>query len=319
MKSFSGKLSDQSPFLSKQVDSSRLFFCDDDDTNDFSVKCGGLERCRPDYRIDRKDFPWFLLEFVLSGRGQVTLDNIATPLKPGVFFLYGPGIEHCIVSDSDEPLVKYFVGFSGAAASRFLKRFHLVPSMVSQCLETEPIRRAFDTLIERGARNSSHAPSICALIVQQLLLMCKEGAVDSGSTETRAYETFNRAKQCIENGYLQFDTLEAVATTCKIDAPYLCRLFARFHDESPYQFLIRLRMQHAAMLLLEGIQQVKDIALACGYTDHFHFSRVFKSVHRVAPSHFRVAMHAKQSRIPPTLAHHHTKRVQASFSTLEKT
>ena len=292
----SGEPSAPASFLSRQVESSRVFFFDEDDAADFSVKCGGLERCRPDYRIDRKDFPWFLLEFVQGGRGRVTLNGVATPLKSGVFFLYGPGIEHHIATDPDKPLVKYFVGFSGAAAEGFLERFGLRPGMVSQCLKAEPIRRAFDTLIERGSRNSAHARPLCALIVQQLLLMCREDAVDAGSTETRAFATFSRVKQCIERGYLEFGTLEAVAAACELDAPYLCRLFARFHDESPYQFLTRLRMQHAAALLLEGGQPVKDVARACGFPDPFHFSRVFKSVHRVPPSRFREAMHAKQPR-----------------------
>ena len=292
----SGELSAPASFLSRQVESSRVFFFDDDDATDFSVNCGGLERCRPDYRIDRKDFPLFLLEFVQAGRGQVILNGVATPLKSGVFFLYGPGIEHHIATDSDKPLVKYFVGFSGTLAARFLERFELRPGMVSQCLKAEPIRRTFDTLIERGSRNSAHSRPLCALIVQQLLLMCREDAVDAGSTETRAFGTFSRVKQCIEQNYLSLGTLEAVANACELDAPYLCRLFARFHDESPYQFLTRLRMQHAAAMLLEGSQSVKDVALNCGFPDPFHFSRVFKSVHRVPPSRFREAMHAKQPR-----------------------
>jgi AraC-like DNA-binding protein len=87
-----------------------------------------------------------------------------------------------------------------------------------------------------------------------------------------------------------------VAAACQLDGPYLCRLFARFHDESPYQFLTRLRMRHAASLLLEGGLSVKDAARATGFADPFHFSRVFKSVHRVPPSRFREAMHAKQPR-----------------------
>ena len=80
-----------------------------------------------------------------------------------------------------------------------------------------------------------------------------------------------------------------------VDAPYLCRLFARFHDESPYQFLTRLRMEHASRILLESDASVKSVAAALGFKDAFHFSRVFKSVHHVPPSRFRQSMHPQWS------------------------
>ncbi len=292
----SDTLPNPSSFLSRQVESSRVFFFDEPDPSGFEVKCGGFERCRPDYRIDRPDFPWFVIEFVHGGRGKVTLNGVEATLKSGVFFVYGPGVEHHIATDPDKPLLKYFTGFSGPEAAEFLQRFDILPGMVSHCLKSEPIRRAFDTLVERGSRNSKYSRPLCTAIVQQLLLMCREDAVDAGSTETRAFATFSRVKQCIEQNYLKLGTLEGVANACELDAPYLCRLFARFHDESPYQFLTRLRMQHAASLLLEGSVSVKDVALACGFPDPFHFSRVFKSVHRVPPSRFREAMHAKKTR-----------------------
>ena len=221
---------------------------------------------------------------------------VETVLKSGVFFLYGPGTEHHIATDPEKPLLKYFTGFAGERVGEFLERYQIQPGMASHCLKADPIRRAFDTLIERGSRNSKYSRPLCTSIVQQILLMCREDAVDAGSTDTRAFATFSRVKQCIEQRFLELGTLEAVAAACELDAPYLCRLFARFHDESPYQFLTRLRMQHAASLLLEGHAAVKEVAVLCGFPDPFHFSRVFKSVHRVPPSRFREAMHAKKTR-----------------------
>lgn len=294
------KNSESSPptpaFLSRQVESSRVFFFEEAERSPFEVRCGGLERCSSDYRINRESFPWFLLEFVHGGRGSVELDGAESVLKPGVFFLYGPGMPHRIASDSEKPLVKYFTGFSGSAAASFLEQHDLRPGMVSQCLKGEPIRRAFDTLIDRGLRNSKYSQPLCAVIVQQLLLMCREDAVDARSTDTKAFATFSRVKEHIEARFLEFGSLDAVASACELDAPYLCRLFSRFHDESPYQFLTRLKMQHAASLLLESEVSVKEAAATTGFPDPFHFSRVFKSIHRVPPSRFREAMHAKQPR-----------------------
>ncbi len=279
-------------FISRQVESSRLFFMEDAGPKaGFAVICGGMERCRPDYLIDRPGFAWLTLEFVVSGSGELLLGGRKERLKPGCYYLYGPGIPHRIATVGSVPMVKAFVGFKGAAAQALLDRLEIQPGAFSRCLKVEPIRRVFDSLIERGARNSPLAAEICETITRQILLMCADDAVASSDTQTSAFASYRRVKDFIEANHLTLNSLDAISQACGFEGPYLCRLFSRFHDESPYQFLTRLRMQHAGHLMLEGGLAVKDAAVALGYTDPYHFSRVFKSIHRVPPSRFRQTMH----------------------------
>jgi AraC-like DNA-binding protein len=58
---------------------------------------------------------------------------------------------------------------------------------------------------------------------------------------------------------------------------------------SPIDFFIRLRMNRACRLLAESSLPVKDIAAQLGYDDPFYFSRLFKSVHAVAPTEYRTS------------------------------
>jgi AraC-like DNA-binding protein/quercetin dioxygenase-like cupin family protein len=279
-------------FISHEVASSRLFFLDPVEDGEFAVVFGGFERCAPDYRIDRQHFPWCSLEFVSHGTGTVQLgDGEEIPLQPGSFFIYGPSVRHRIASSAESPLGKYFVGFTGTGVGDFLSGYGMEPGFMARCVKGEPIRRAFDTLIDRGIRKTRLARPLCATITRQLLLMCRDDATDPGSTDTPAYGTYLRGKEFIERYFLETTTLDAIAKACGVDAPYLCRLFSRFHDESPYQFLTRLRMEHASRILLESDATVKAVAAELGYKDAFHFSRVFKSVHHVPPSRFRQSMH----------------------------
>jgi AraC-like DNA-binding protein len=278
-------------FISHEVKSSRLFFLDPQSDENFSVVFGGFERCAADYRIDRQDFPWFTLEFVSHGTGTLRLGDGEAELVPGSFYVYGPSVPHRIETSSENPLGKYFVGFTGREVAGFLEQYEMQPGLISRCAKGEPLRRAFDTLIDRGTRKSKLAPPLCALITRQLLLMCRDDAAAPVSVDTVAFATYSRCKDFIESKFLDVTTLEAVAKACEVDAPYLCRLFARFHDESPYQFLTRLRMGYASRILLESDASVKSVAEGLGFKDAFHFSRVFKSVHRVPPSRFRQSMH----------------------------
>ena len=282
---------DATTFVSKQVEASRLFFLDVKGAGDFAVVFGGYERCRPDYKINRRNFPWHCLEFVSRGTGTLHLANEDHELQPGSYYLYGPSLAHRIETSAGNPLGKYFVGFTGPGVESFFEDCGLAPGQVGRCMQGEPIRRAFDLLIDRGVRKSALARPLCSLITRQLLMMCQDDTANSVNTGSPAYGSYMRARDYIEANFLDLKSQEATAKACGMDAPYLCRLFSRYHDETPYQFLTRLRMDHAASLLLEGDASVKSVAAKLGYNDPFHFSRVFKSVHHVPPSRFRQSMH----------------------------
>ena len=282
-----------SSYLSHDCESSRLFFLDTEEMEDFGVVFGGFERCAGDYEINRSEVPWFVLEWVSHGSGFLELGGTDADLVPGSFYVYGPALPHRIASSADHPLRKYFVAFRGAEVEAFLLRFAMTAGTIARSSKSEPVRSIFEMLIDRGIRKSPLAAPLCATITRQLLLMCRDDATGPVSTDTVAHHTFSRAKQFMEEHFLAFNSLEAVAKACKIDAPYLCRLFSQFHDESPYQYLTRLRMGRASELLLENGASVKSVAAELGFKDPFHFSRVFKSVAHVPPSRFRQSMHGQ--------------------------
>ena len=72
-----------------------------------------------------------------------------------------------------------------------------------------------------------------------------------------------------------------------VSASHYFALFKGRMRCSPIDFFIRLRMNRAGRLLVESSLPVKDIAAQLGYDDPFYFSRLFKSVHAVAPTEYR--------------------------------
>jgi AraC-like DNA-binding protein len=83
---------------------------------------------------------------------------------------------------------------------------------------------------------------------------------------------------------LQVATLAAQAN---FSLSHYFALFKQQTGTAPIIFFIRLRMNYARELLDSTNSSVKEIAGALGYDDPFYFSRVFKSVHQVAPSEYR--------------------------------
>ena len=86
---------------------------------------------------------------------------------------------------------------------------------------------------------------------------------------------------------MEIDSITEVAAACSVETAYMCRLFKRFERSSPYNYILRLRMNRAAESLREGQLLVKEVAAACGFKDQYLFSRQFKRVMGVSPERYR--------------------------------
>jgi hypothetical protein len=109
-------------FVSTQVSEARRYYLD------LSAKpgpgvvvvCGGCERMRPDYRVQRSTFPFLAVEFVAEGEGALELAGHRYALRPGMAFAYGPGAAHVIRNEPKRPMLKYYIDFAGGDAERLL-------------------------------------------------------------------------------------------------------------------------------------------------------------------------------------------------------
>ncbi len=250
------------------------------------VICGGCEHCAPNYEIHRSQFPYLALEFVAGGRGQLTFKNRKLRLVPGTLFTYGQGVAHDIVTDSHKPLVKYFVDFAGKSAIEGLRAASLSPGTAIQTSAPNEVMTLFDNLVHNGLKATRYSQRICVALLDAILLKIAETRVPIGSVESSAFGTYQNCLQQLEESALRIRTLQELAEACKIDQAYLCRLFRRFGHESPYQCLLRLKMNHAAARLQTPGILVKQVATELGFNDPYHFSRVFKSVFGISPAQF---------------------------------
>ena len=120
--------------------------------------------------------------------------------------------------------------------------------------------------------------ALCAKLLECLALRMAGARAPLAGAETRAFTTYQHCRSHIELHSLRLRTLAQIASECHVNNAYLCRLFRRYDKQSPYQYLLRLKMHHAAGRLKEPGALVKQVAEESGFADPFHFSRVFASV-----------------------------------------
>ena len=66
--------------------------------------------------------------------------------------------------------------------------------------------------------------------------------------ETLSFTTYQQCRQHSEINFQRLKTLRQIAQKCDLNTAYLCRLFLRYDHQSPYQYLLRLKMNQAAAL-----------------------------------------------------------------------
>lgn len=276
-------------FFSKQVAQANRFYIEGSLAKDNPIKvvCGGCEHTRPDYQIDRKDFPYYSIEFVARGKGVAVLNSKKYDLVPGTVFTYGPHVSQFITTAPKYPMVKYFIDFTGAGAKKILKRYISIPGTALRVSNPHEISGIFDDLIRHGSSDSPYRSLICSTLLEYLVLRIAETKVAEEIKLSRACITYQNCRQHIKENYVKLKSLQDISESCDIDNAYLCRLFKRFDTQSPYQYLMRLKMAFAAEYLQKPGILIKEIACELGFKDAFHFSRAFKKIFGVSPSSFR--------------------------------
>lgn len=100
-----------------------------------------------------------------------------------------------------------------------------------------------------------------------------------------------RAVEIINQFFPDRPSEKAIARRVNLSAARLRQLFKKEMGISLTQYVRRLRMKKAAMLLQESFLSVKEIVFESGGKDISHFVRDFKKEFGVSPSAFREQAH----------------------------
>ena len=83
-------------------------------------------------------------------------------------------------------------------------------------------------------------------------------------------------------------TIQTVARAMNYSDAYCCKLFKQCFQVNFSAYLNEYRIARARELLRSTRLNIREVSLACGYTDSNYFARVFKRVTGMTPSAYRV-------------------------------
>lgn len=103
------------------------------------------------------------------------------------------------------------------------------------------------------------------------------------ATRMEIYKRLCMARDMLHSSFMDKPDLELLSTTACLSVPQLVRQFKSVFKTTPHQYLIQIRLEHAAALLKNSNKPVQEISWNCGFENFSAFCRAFKSVYGVQP------------------------------------
>lgn len=95
-------------------------------------------------------------------------------------------------------------------------------------------------------------------------------------------------KEYIHRNYFENITAESLSTMFGISTRYMNDIFKRKFNDTPLQYLQKIRIEQAKELLLETDQDIVSICFEVGYETLSTFYRTFRNLVGISPNKFRV-------------------------------
>jgi AraC-like DNA-binding protein len=260
------------------------------------VAGGGWEALAAGSYAQRRDFPYWEIEYIVGGRGVAELGGRREALAAGAVFATGPETRRGRRSDVRRPLRRYFLWLEGAGAEAALEEAGLARGGVRRIEAPGEAREAFEWIIREGSRPGGAAEAALGHLARLLLLKLSAaratGASAPGSDgepemAASARASFERCRALADAEAARLRSTAELAAAAGLRSETVCRLFKRFLGATPGDYLRGRRVRLAAERLREPGARVKEVAAALGFADAFHFSRVFRAEMGVAPKVWR--------------------------------
>jgi len=274
----------------KVIDAEYFYYDTAPDYNyNLAIICGGYEKCAPDFDINRTNYPYYFVKYTLRGQGTLEIDAQTLLLKPGVLTGFEPGIAHHYKADPTDPMEHIFITFLGNQAPDLFRKSTLSENHYIETANPEQILNQFRKIIDVGLQKPSFSQEICCHYLYILLLEMAASSADPTAHVSISMQTYQKCKAYIDHHFSWIETPGEVAEQCDIDVRYMASLFKKHCRTSPSQYIMALKLNKAANLLLNTDDKIKEIAEQVGFGDPYHFSKNFKQFHGLSPNHYRKA------------------------------
>ncbi|MDQ0891593.1 AraC-like DNA-binding protein [Paenibacillus sp. V4I9] len=261
--------------------------------SDLTVLFAGESQTKPEHRLGPKVYDYYLIHYVISGKGVFSSQGEEYELGAGDSFVIEPEQLISYVSDETDPWHYCWIAFTGTQAAALVASTGVNP--LQPIINTKRNRHipVLFRHIQQALRSKQANAQLKSIGYLHLLLgeyceILSASTLASAVTEAESDRIVQQAIHYLSTQYAEPITIELMAESLGYNRAYLSRMFKRHTKVTPVTFLLKLRVDKARLLLRERLElTIEQIASSVGFYDPLYFSKQFRRWYGVSPSEYR--------------------------------
>lgn len=282
-------------------------------THDFSLIKSFFHTHEPYYGfpIPEHAHTFYEINVITEGTGKQMFQDKTFDVKRGDVFVLTPYIKHSYTT-TDSSFSIFHILINPAFLQRYHDELHSLPGFsllfetISRVITPQPemflhlseeqmeyLLPEFNELMRE--QKSNYLGNEIQKIAKTFSIICYLSEALSKATKHKAVTPELRTEpisilytiEYIQTNFSQKIYSKDLAHLANMSDATYQRMFKKLCKCSPQEFIENYRLEKARELLLNSALSITDIALACGFFDSSHFSRVFKKHYNELPSTYR--------------------------------
>ena len=270
-----------------------------DAQNEYLSLCHcGTDTCRPGMSVGPIVKNFYLIHYIISGKGYYTVGNRRHSLGPGDAFLIRPGKTVVYTADQEDPWKYCFFAFTGSGAEVYLGRTGFAASDVIH-LGDDALFDMVSEMTEQIGALTRNSDLYALSRLTQVLLFLAEHHTEEDPVKTRILRPdIQKVLDFISYHYANPITVMDMSRLVALERSYLCRTFKNAVGVSPKDYLTKFRLDKARQLLTETTLPIGKVSEAVGFQSFSSFSRLFTTQYKQSPSQYRKTFLKEEAESP---------------------
>ncbi len=243
------------------------------------------------------------INYCLEGEGFLLVDEKRLEFKPGSFYFINNLEVHEAVSTNGLKMIVIMFQPSMIYQNndfdyRYIQPFYPKHVSYSNQLEADEavlqqMRAVMKSMEqEMTEKQVGYQMMVKAMLMQLLGLVYRNlSQYESTPAQLDTQKSYNRLRPVLEYIELHYTeeqfSLDRLASLVHMNRTYFSTFFKKIMQTGVFDYINRLRVEHACVLLTGTEKSITEIALECGFENVSYFNRRFKQQLGLAPGKFR--------------------------------
>lgn len=274
----------------------RQFFLDPLNYNGILIFQIGRAFCQNNTIIHtHKHIDLFELTLVTDGKGKISANGIAVPVRKNDIFLSFPFDTHRIESDPTDPLNFDFLAFNADTADYKQELQYIVEHYQpaeKRLFRNERIPTLVGNAIEEYGSPSKYGFQLLSAVFEELMIYLIRSF--GNITPEKIPKNINSADylclkmmRYIETHIFTMKSLEELSDYMGYSYNYLSTLFKKRTSRSLSNYCQEKKLEVARMLIMENDLKISEIAETLHYSSIYAFSKAFRAQFGYSPRTYR--------------------------------